>query len=697
MSSWTAPLLVLLGFFLSGHLVFAQDAPESQTILKYLGNRASAMAGALPKRPTTRPAWDSRRNQVRSALTNVLGLPEREPMRGQVVKMVEDDDLIIEDVIYLWAERAYVTGNVARPKEVDEKLPAIVSPPGWLGRLDQPYYKPWACHMARNGYLVLFIDDPRVGKRQAGYSGFYGIASAAGTQAMGVQVFDTLRGLDYLTTRDDVDQGRIGICGLCQGSEQTWLAAALEDRFRVVSPVCGTTTYQWWARMPAFLGVGLSDPSPWVGDILRHTDWDETNACIAPRPVLIASNSGDNWWPKPGFDKVVRTLEQTYALYEAKERFKVVWDLRSHSMTPFIHDIQPWFDQHLKPLAKSDAVPAPISPTVDADANMIRYFQRRIASQAAKLPTKFDSPGAWSAYRQDIVSWLEKACSVDELNHGQPRVASRNEQGAVVVEVVHLPQDKSFSCPALLYRSTENAGKALPALLLSHHSHGCAKDPSVAKIAKILAEDGFTVMVPEHASTNNSSHRRTSSQQQGANFISLYGVGDTVGLPPLAQRVWDDLACVEYLSKRDDLDQPTILVAGMGVGGVDAALCAVLDNRVAGAALIGVITVQDWAQEVAPIMHQFDRIMPYLPSIVKKTDLQYFYAAVAPRPLLLVDATDREHWPETGFQRAKMMASHVYDLLEANNRISAMPAKSSWGLQELRMWAIAAASDGREE
>lgn len=62
-SSWTAPLLVLLGFFLSSHLGFAQDAPESQTILKYLGNRASAMADALPKRPTTRPAGGGQRSQ----------------------------------------------------------------------------------------------------------------------------------------------------------------------------------------------------------------------------------------------------------------------------------------------------------------------------------------------------------------------------------------------------------------------------------------------------------------------------------------------------------------------------------------------------------------------------------------------------------------------------------------------------------
>jgi len=39
-----------------------------------------------------------------------------------------------------------------------------------------------------------------------------------------------------MLTRQDVDPGRIGISGLCQGSEQTWLASALEDRFQSCIP-----------------------------------------------------------------------------------------------------------------------------------------------------------------------------------------------------------------------------------------------------------------------------------------------------------------------------------------------------------------------------------------------------------------------------------------------------------------------------
>ena len=651
-------------------LVGAQNAPgkaQSPAVLEYLGDRATRMAAALPGPPADRQAWEKRREQVREDFAKVLGLPKRLPMKARVEKSVQDGGLVVEDVAYLWDERAYVSANVVRLKDAKARSPGIVVPPGWVGSLQQGLYKTFVYHMARKGYVMLFIDDPRVGKRQAVYSGLYGVASAAGTPTMGVQVFDTLRGLDYMLTRADVDPGRIGVCGLCQGSEQTWLAAGLEDRFKVAAPVCGTTTYEGWVRMPFFLKVGLSDPSPYIDNVLRYTDWNEIGACIAPRPVLIASNSGDNWWPKAGFDKVVATLKKTYALYQADERFKVVWDLRSHDMAPFIPELEAWFEKYLKPLPASGAAPLPCEEPLDPDFNMIRYFQRRIAQQAAKVPKTFDSPDAWQAYRKDILQWLRGACAVDELKHAKPSLCSSRTADGVTVEVVDLPQDGAFCCPAAIYSPLARSEVPRPAVILSLHSTACMSDAAVVAIARRLANAGFIVMLPEHASYSRSSRRYVTSP--GDNFISLYGAGDTVGLPPLAMRVWDDLSCVEYLSNRDGVDRRKILLVGTDIGGVDAVLAAAMDDRAAGAASLGAITAEDWANHVAPTQHLFDRIMPYLPSLATRTDLQCFYAAVAPRPLLLVETPGRPGWPESAFQRVSAEARCVYDLTQSGKSL----------------------------
>jgi len=66
----------------------------------------------------------------------------------------------------------------------------------------------------------------------------------------GIQVFDTLRALDYLMTRGDVDPGRIGVCGLCQGAGAD--VAGRGDRRAI--PSCGAGLWDddlfSWVRMP---------------------------------------------------------------------------------------------------------------------------------------------------------------------------------------------------------------------------------------------------------------------------------------------------------------------------------------------------------------------------------------------------------------------------------------------------------------
>jgi dienelactone hydrolase len=375
------------------------------------------------------------------------------------------------------------------------------------------------------------------------------LAAAAGTQVMGIQVFDTLRGLDYLLTRPDVDPGRIGVAGLCQGSEQTWLAAALEDRFQIAVPVCGTTTYEGWARMPAFQHVDLSDPSPYVENVLRHTDWHEINACIAPRPVFIASNSGDNWWPRDGYHKVVRTLTHMFQLYGKPERFAHLLDLRSHSLTPFIPELAPWIDRQLKALPASTSVARPpVGPPADPDFSMLRYLQRRIALAAANAPVEFGTQAAWETYRGKNREWLRAACALDRLDPGASRRISQTLADKIAVEELELALDGDFTCPALLYRRQNGPPGNCPAVVLSHDSDQWMKSPALGRAARALVEQDYWVLAPEHASLSAASRRRVQSN----GFVSFYGAADTVGLPPLALRVADNLAALRYLLARPD-------------------------------------------------------------------------------------------------------------------------------------------------
>jgi len=659
------------------------EKEESLTVLQYLGNRAGRMEAVLPLLPDNLADWQQRRKQVRQKLTALLGIPVREPMRAKVLASKPDNGVIVEDVIYLWAERYYVPAIVVRPIDVSGRLPALVVPPGFGGSSKSlaEYYKTFVYHMARKGYVVIFFDDPVAGERKAPLAAFYAATAATGSQGMGVQVFDTFRALDYLLTRNDVDPGRIGVAGLCQGAEQTWLAAALEDRFKIAVPVCGTTTYADWGRMPGYLGVNLSSADPYVRNVLMHTDWPEINACIAPRPIFIASNSGDNWWPEAGYNKVVSLLENIYQMYGKPEQFVHLRDLRSHSMTPYIPELAPWIDRYLKELpCDTVTTPKPFGePPTDAYLNPLNYFQRQIVQMAEALPPEFGNRKAWNRYCQSTLKWLRRACVLDDLHLGEAMSEGIEKMDNLIMEKMTILQDQGLNLSVKVFSPEFPEIGFRSAVILSHADGQSATCSQVMDAVRVWAEKGYLVVVPEHASTDSSSARSVSV---GRSVISLYGAGDLTGLSPMAMRVWDNLATIKLLNDRGDIDQ--IGIIGWGVGGMDAAITAILDREIAAVAAVGATTVRDWVEQTAPGEY---KIMPYLPDIMKITDWQYIYSAVAPRSLLLIDALNREYWPAIGYERVKDMAQDVYKLHDASTSLSLIPMyQSAWAIDEVCTW-----------
>ncbi len=46
----------------------------------------------------------------------------------------------------------------------------------------------------------------------------------------GLMVYDSIKAIDYLQTRDDIDPRRIATLGMSMGSTMAWWLAALDER-----------------------------------------------------------------------------------------------------------------------------------------------------------------------------------------------------------------------------------------------------------------------------------------------------------------------------------------------------------------------------------------------------------------------------------------------------------------------------------
>ncbi len=643
-------------------------------VLDYLAGRAARMAADLPPLPATLDAWKAERKELVAKLETTLSLPDRQPMKAAVTYARQRGDLTVEEVAYLWADQTYVSANVIRNARADGRQPAIVIPSGWLGHYTFATYRKFVDSLASQGFVVLFIDDPRTGRRQAPRAGLYAAASAAGTQVAGVQVFDALRGLDYVLTRDDVDPKRIGIAGLAEGAMQAYLAAALEERFRFVAAVAGTTTYEALAAATA-AGKGPEDPSAFVAGILRFADMDRLAACVAPRPLLVAGSFGDDELLTKGYDRVLRTLKSVYGLYETEERLCRLPDQGVEDTTPYVGEIGRWFAADVFPTRRaSKAATLPSGKPEDLDFDIMHYLQHRIADAATSPDAVPSSKTQWQASRQQTRAWLDTTCGLKDLRPAPDKVVDTSEADGLVTERLALGIDADLLCPAVLVRPAETAGVRHAAVVLSHDDRQCAAEAKIAEAARQLAAAGYWVIVPEHASAHPQSPQPLADPQRpsfyGDETARFYGPADLVGLPPLALRVADDLAAVRHLAARGEVDPARIVLAGLGLGGVDAALAAVLDERIAGVASIDATTLRDWAVSGAPGESRFLHMMPYLPSMLGQIDFDGVYAALAPRPLTVVRL--KNGWPRSGFEQCANTASAAYRLGQASGALLAL-------------------------
>jgi dienelactone hydrolase len=89
----------------------------------------------------------------------------------------------------------------------------------------------YAEELTARGYNALCIDHWVFGGRSGRTeSSVFKQMLWQGRVMWGMMVFDSLRAIVYLVTRDDVDAQRIGTLGLSMGSTMAWWTAALDER-----------------------------------------------------------------------------------------------------------------------------------------------------------------------------------------------------------------------------------------------------------------------------------------------------------------------------------------------------------------------------------------------------------------------------------------------------------------------------------
>jgi hypothetical protein len=142
----------------------------------------------------------------------------------------------------------------------------------------------------------------------------------SGQVMLGMMVFDSLRAVDYLEGRPDVDPARIGTLGLSMGSTMAWWLAALDARVKVCIDICCLTDFEALVEHRSLEGHNVYY---FVPGLLKHFTTAQINALIAPRAHLSLAGIYDPLTPPDGLDRIDAELGEVYAAADAADAWRL--------------------------------------------------------------------------------------------------------------------------------------------------------------------------------------------------------------------------------------------------------------------------------------------------------------------------------------------------------------------------------------
>ena len=290
--------------------------------------------------PAVQPTAERRRE-----LYGLLGdLPDRQrPISGTKRSERTQGGVAIEtwdlDLNGLETVPAYV----ARPASASGPTPAVVfnhSHGGGytIGKqelLDGRTYLqpvPYAKALTDLGCTVLCIDHWVFGERShTSELDTFKAMLWQGRVLWGMMVYDSLRALDWVAARPDVDASRIATVGMSMGSTMAWWLAALDERIKVTVDICCLTDFH---TLLAAKGLGGHGVYYYVPGLLKHFTTSQINAMIAPRAHLGLAGLQDKLTPVEGLNIIERDLSRVYADAGHPERWKLLRYDVGHQETP---------------------------------------------------------------------------------------------------------------------------------------------------------------------------------------------------------------------------------------------------------------------------------------------------------------------------------------------------------------------------
>jgi cephalosporin-C deacetylase-like acetyl esterase len=552
---------------------------------------------------------------VRSKIIELLGgFPERTPLNPRITGSFVRDGYRVEKLIFESRPKFYVTADVYVPTSGRVRYPAVLGVAGHsLTSKAEPLYQRGWISLAKRGYLVLAFDPPGQGERSLYFDPALGRSQVAigtaqhtmaglqcvltGSNLANYEVWDGIRAFDYLVTRPDVDPKRIAVAGNSGGGTQSAYLAAVESRLAAAAPSCFLTSSE---KLWTDLGPQDAEQNI-IGFLASGLDMKDFALAFAPRPFQFLTATRD-FFPIAGAHDAFAEARHVYEVMGHAERVNFFEYDDTHGWSqPRREATYRWFQKWLNDQPLDQGAETPFE--VESDSTLW-------ATPTGQLATSF--PG-------ETVQSLNARLG-ERLARQRPRLSGEQLKRAITGRI-GLPADRKPVVPVSVDGSrifTPSGGPSRKPAVLYLNPSGEPQDQDI----DALVRTGRIVLAPDL--------RDYTRGKVYARSMRAMLVGRTIP----GMQTADVLAAFDHLASLPSVDAAHIAIFAKGNSAAVALYAAVLEPRIEKVACEGgPISYLDIVR--APIHDEIADMI--VPGVLKDFDLPGVAAAIAPRPLWLVN------------------------------------------------------------
>ncbi|MFC1558447.1 alpha/beta hydrolase family protein [candidate division KSB1 bacterium] len=467
----------------------------------------------------TKTDWLKRQQKVREILMNTVGpFPEKTPLNPKVTGVLKKDGYRVEKIVFESMSEFYVTGCLFIPDGIKGKRPAILK---FMGHNQYSYkedlYQTVILNLVKKGFIVFAIDplgqgehvqyyDPELKFSAVGYSviehSYFGAQCfLSGSSCAKYFIWDGIRAIDYLISRNEVDDKRIGVTGLSGGGTISSYMCAFDDRIKAAVPMNWPNASR---RLIESSGIADAESNIYH-QFLNGITYADLLELRAPKPTLMVFTTRDYLNIQGAREAYIETKKAYKAfgkevnLQFSEDDYKH-WFTRKNSEAAYA-----FFQKHLD---------LPGDPT-EEKVEMLTHEELTVTPTGQAL-TSYGGDAIFDVNKRETEELMKnlamsrknieqhidkvkiKAMEISgysvPLSNTSPVFCGRYQRDEYNVEMYVLQGEKDYVIPLLLCVPRDN--KKHPAVIYIHPEGKSAEVSPGGEVEK-LVKKGFIVAMPD--------------------------------------------------------------------------------------------------------------------------------------------------------------------------------------------------------